>query len=114
MAKLILQFEGVTLKECAVGSQPVEIGRLPDNAVMIDNAAVSNRHARVFREGDHYVIEDLQSTNGTFVNEKPATRQRLEHGDVVLVGKHKLIFEEGDAGGTATAPAPPAKALPDL
>jgi pSer/pThr/pTyr-binding forkhead associated (FHA) protein len=92
MPKLTLKFDGRELRECAVGKHPVSIGRLPDNMIVIDNPAVSGRHARVFREGNHYVVEDLKSTNGTFVNEKPIAHHTLLEGDVVLVGKHSLVF----------------------
>ena len=92
MPKLILKFDERELQECAVGTHPVSIGRLPDNKIVIDNPAVSGRHARVLREGNHYVVEDLKSTNGTFVNEKPIARHTLLEGDVVLVGKHSLVF----------------------
>jgi pSer/pThr/pTyr-binding forkhead associated (FHA) protein len=92
MPKLILQFEGRVLKECAVGAS-ASIGRLPDNAVVIDNPAVSSRHARVVREGESFVLEDLKSTNGTFVNGTRITRHTLQDGDVVLIGKHAVVFE---------------------
>lgn len=92
MPKLTLKFDERELRECAVGTHSVSIGRLPDNMIVIDNPAVSGRHARVFREGNHYVVEDLKSTNGTFVNEKPIARHTLLDGDVVLVGKHSLVF----------------------
>lgn len=93
MPSLILQFEDRVLKEYVVGLS-VTIGRLPDNTVIIDNPAVSSHHACVFRDGDHFIVEDLQSTNGTFVNEKPVTRHTLQNGDVVQVGKHKLVFDQ--------------------
>lgn len=106
MPKLILKFDARELQDVALGTHPVSIGRLPDNMVVIDNPAVSGRHARVFRDGDHYVIEDLKSTNGTFVNDKPIARHTLLEGDVVLVGKHSLIFSlaAGD-GASEGAPA---------
>jgi pSer/pThr/pTyr-binding forkhead associated (FHA) protein len=94
MPKLILKFDDRELSECAVGTHPVTIGRLPDNALVIDNPAVSGRHARVYREGNHYVLEDLKSTNGTFVNDKPIARHTLLEGDIVLVGKHTLVFTQ--------------------
>ena len=72
--------------------QPISIGRLPDNTIVIDNPAVSARHARVYREGHQYVLEDLKSTNGTFVNDRPIARHTLLEGDIVLVGKHTLVF----------------------
>jgi pSer/pThr/pTyr-binding forkhead associated (FHA) protein len=92
MPKLILKFGDRELQECAVGTHPVTIGRLPDNMIVIENPAVSGRHARVYREGQHYVLEDLKSTNGTFVNDKPVARHTLLDGDVALVGKHSLVF----------------------
>jgi pSer/pThr/pTyr-binding forkhead associated (FHA) protein len=91
MSKLTLQYEGTALKEFTVDSG-LTIGRLPDNAVVIDNPAVSGHHARVVREGDDVVLEDLGSTNGTFVNGRHVSRHVLQHGDEVLVGKHQLAF----------------------
>ena len=92
MSKLTLQFEGIGLREYAVGSG-LTIGRLPDNTVVIDNPAVSGHHARVFSESGAVIVEDLNSTNGTFVNGQPAGRRVLRSGDVLLIGKHQLVFE---------------------
>src|SRR5687768_18607122 len=94
MPKLILKWDDRELSECAVGTHAVTIGRLPDNNIVIDNPAVSGRHARVYREGNHYVLEDLKSTNATFVNDKPIARHTLLEGDSVLVGKHTLVFTQ--------------------
>ena len=102
MPKLILKFDSRELSECAVGTHPVTIGRLPDNILVIDNPAVSGRHARVYREGNHYVLEDLKSTNGTFVNDKPIARHTLLEGDTVVVGKHTLVFTQ--QGGEQAEP----------
>lgn len=92
MPKLTLLLDNQEGQAWNVG-QAITIGRLPDNTVVIDNPAVSGHHARVYRDGDQCVIEDLGSLNGTFVNEQLAIRQTLQDGDVVLVGKHKLVFE---------------------
>jgi pSer/pThr/pTyr-binding forkhead associated (FHA) protein len=108
MPKLTLQFEGRLLKEYPVGPG-LTIGRLPDNSVIIDNPAVSGHHARVFFESGAVVLEDLRSTNGTFVNGQPANRQVLRSGDVILVGKHQLVFDNV----AEWSPAPP-QALPAL
>ena len=113
MPKLILKFDDRELSECAVGTHAVTIGRLPDNNIVIDNPAVSGRHARVYREGNHYVLEDLKSTNGTFVNDKPIARHTLLEGDVVLVGKHHLLFTQ-KGGEEHEAPAPKEAQLPDI
>jgi pSer/pThr/pTyr-binding forkhead associated (FHA) protein len=98
MAKLTLQFEGRVLKEYVVGTSAT-IGRLPDNTVVIDNPAVSAHHARLFREGNDLILEDLKSTNGTFVNEEHVYRHALQNGDVALIGKHKLVFDAIDGAG---------------
>jgi hypothetical protein len=107
MPKLILKFDDRELSECAVGTHAVTIGRLPDNNIVIDNPAVSGRHARVYREGNHYVLEDLKSTNGTFVNDKPIARHTLLEGDSVLVGKHTLIFTQKGGEQTEAPKAEP-------
>jgi pSer/pThr/pTyr-binding forkhead associated (FHA) protein len=92
MPKLTLQYEGRLLKEYSVGVG-LTIGRAPDNAVIIDNPAVSGHHARVFSESGAVILEDLNSTNGTFVNGQHMTRRVLRGGDVLQVGKHQLMFE---------------------
>ena len=113
MSKLILKFDGRVLHECVVGAA-VTIGRLSDNVVVIDNPAVSGHHARVFRDGDRYVLEDLASTNGTFVNEKPTSRHTLEHGDAILVGKPTLVFDASAVEGSSTDETPGGPAMPEL
>jgi pSer/pThr/pTyr-binding forkhead associated (FHA) protein len=106
MAKLVLQFEDRVLKECSVGLL-VTVGRMPDNTVVIENPAVSSHHACVFRAGDDYIVEDLESTNGTFVNSKRVTRHTLQSGDVILIGKHKLTFDSAADGPVETYEAKP-------
>jgi len=107
MPKLMLQFEGRVLKECGVGDV-VTIGRLPDNAIVIENPAVSGHHARIVRDGDDVFVEDLESTNGTYVNDRPVVRQKLRDGDVVLVGKHHIVFDAiASAAPTTSEPALP-------
>jgi len=94
MPKLVLLFEGRVLKETAVShTAAVTVGRLPDNTIVIDNSAVSSRHIRIAREGPQFVVEDLESTNGTFVNGDKITKRALRHGDTILVGKHKIFFD---------------------
>src|SRR5437016_3892958 len=94
MAKLTLQFGDRVVKDVSIGSRGARIGRLPDNAIQIDNPAVSSRHARVFEEGGHFFVEDLGSTNGTFVNEERVTKHTLKSGDTIIIGKHKIVFDQ--------------------
>ena len=74
--------------------------------IVIDNPAVRAGMPASSSEGNHYVVEDLKSTNGTFVNEKPIARHTLLDGDVVLVGKHSLVFS---LAGGEQAPMPTAR-----
>ena len=97
MPKLILKLDDRAIAEYAVGADPITIGRALDNSIVIDNPTVSGRHARVYREGPHSVLEDLKSTNGTFVNDKPIARHTLLEGDTVLVGKHTLVFTQQES-----------------
>lgn len=108
MPKLILQIDNRVLNSCVV-DQRASIGRLAGNTVVVDNPAVSGHHATVFRDGDHFVIEDFASTNGTFVNGKRVRRQRLQDGDAVRLGKskHTIVFDEHGGEGEVAAAAPP-------
>jgi pSer/pThr/pTyr-binding forkhead associated (FHA) protein len=111
MPKLSLMFEEKLVKEVPVGSRPVSIGRAPDNDLPIDNLAVSNHHARVYLEGSRLVVEDLDSLNGTFVNDLRVERATLHDGDSIWVGKHHIKVDAShdapwpvDAGRKAAAP----------
>src|SRR5258708_13589769 len=94
MAKLILKFEQQVLREVTLAEAPLTIGRLPDNTLPIDNLAVSGHHAKVTWEQDHYIIEDLGSLNGTYVNNQRVGKAALQDGDQVLSGKHVVQVRE--------------------
>jgi pSer/pThr/pTyr-binding forkhead associated (FHA) protein len=97
MAKLSLMFENKLVKEVPVGSRPVGIGRSPDNDLPVDNLAVSNYHARVYFEANRLVVEDLDSLNGTFVNDLRVERATLHDGDSIWIGKHHIkVDASGD------------------
>lgn len=107
MAKLYLRFEqsDQVLKEVPLNQAPTTIGRLPDNSMQIDNLAVSGHHARISWDNDHYVVEDLGSLNGTFVNNERIEKFNLRHGDQVKIGKHLVEFKhEGAVPNFAIAP----------
>jgi len=101
MAKLSLRFEDKVVKEVPVGGRPVSIGRSPDNDLPVDNLAVSNYHARVYFEAGRLVVEDLDSLNGTFVNDLRVERATLHDGDSIHIGKHHIKV---DATGDAPVP----------
>jgi hypothetical protein len=94
MAELFLKFEDRVLQELLLSGGTVTIGRQPDNLVRIDNPAVSGQHAKVYAEGDHYVIEDIESFNGTYVNGQRISKVTLKDGDNVTIGKHTIEFRD--------------------
>jgi pSer/pThr/pTyr-binding forkhead associated (FHA) protein len=73
------------------------VGRLPDNDIRIDNAAVSGHHALIINILNDSFLEDLNSTNGTYVNGKIIKKHALQHGDVITVGHHALRFIDGES-----------------
>ena len=93
MAKLYLKFEQAVLKEFALTQGVVTIGRLPDNLIQVDNLAVSGHHAKIYWDMDHYALEDNNSLNGTFVNNRRISKVVLKDGDEVLIGKHTVLFK---------------------
>ena len=96
MPKLIVSIDGVVVKEYQLIKDRSTIGRRPYNDVVIDNLAVSGEHAVVQMVDGRAVLEDLGSTNGTYVNGKAIKKQELAHDDTIEVGKYKVKFVDGD------------------
>jgi hypothetical protein len=94
MPRLVLKYQSAPLKEIHLGTRPVTIGRAPDNDIPIDNLAVSNYHARVYVEAGSLVVEDLNSLNGSFLNDIRVERAMLKDGDTILIGKHQVIVDQ--------------------
>ncbi len=94
MAKILLKFKGALIKEYPLDRPSIRIGRRDDNDIRIDNLAVSGHHAKIQKVDDGYILVDLKSTNGTFVNRKKILQARLHHLDEITIGKHTLIFED--------------------
>ncbi len=92
MARLILTFNKQVIKEYPFLKDSVTIGREDDNTIVIANLAVSGYHARIDKTGNDFIVTDLQSTNGSFVNNKKVVTQKLTHGDNILIGKHIILF----------------------
>jgi len=92
MGRLILMFNKQVIKEYPFIEESVTIGRHEDNSIVIDNLAVSGYHARIDKAGSAYILTDLQSTNGTFVNDEKIVSHKLAHGDNIVIGKHVLLF----------------------
>ena len=97
MARLILSLDGQVMAEYNMNKERYTIGRLPDNDIRIDNPAVSGHHSLIINILNDSFLEDLNSTNGTYVNGKLIKKHALQHGDVLTCGHHQLRFVEDDA-----------------
>lgn len=93
MAKLILR-AGALRREITLDDKPHSIGRRPANRLMLDDQAVSGRHAHIYALGGRYQIEDLQSSNGTRVNGQPISKHTLKHGDRIQIGNNEFEFDD--------------------
>src|SRR5580700_1415720 len=96
MARLMLSLDGQVLAEYNMNKERYTIGRLPDNDIRIDNPAVSGHHSLIINILNDSFLEDLNSTNGTYVNGKLIKKHALQHGDVITAGHHQLRFVEED------------------
>lgn len=97
MARLILSLDSQVLAEYNMSKERYTIGRLPDNDVRIDNPAVSGHHSLIINILNDSFLEDLNSTNGTYVNGKLIKKHALQHGDVITIGHHQLRFSDSQA-----------------
>jgi len=99
MERLVLTFNKQIINKYDFTKDSLTIGRKPENDVQIDNLAVSGHHARIDRAGTGFILTDLQSTNGTFVNHKQVVSHNLKHGDNIQIGKHILLFLASEKQG---------------
>ena len=97
MARLILSLDNQVLAEYNMTKERYTIGRLPDNDVRIDNPAVSGHHSLIINILNDSFLEDLNSTNGTYVNGKLIKKHALQHSDVITIGHHQLRFSDQQA-----------------
>ena len=97
MARLVLSLDGQVLAEYNMSKERYTVGRLPDNDIRIDNPAVSGHHALIINILNDSFLEDLNSTNGTYVNGKIVKKHAMQHGDVITVGHHALRFVDSEA-----------------
>ena len=94
---LVLTLNQSVLGEFSLEKERLLIGRKPENDIQVDNLAVSGQHAAIITILNDSFLEDLDSTNGTFVNGKLVKKHALKHGDVITIGKHELKYVNDDA-----------------
>jgi pSer/pThr/pTyr-binding forkhead associated (FHA) protein len=113
MPKLIVSIDGVVIKEVTLAKDRTTLGRRPYNDIVVDNLAISGEHAVLHMIGGDVYLEDLNSTNGTYVNGRAIKKQALEQNDIIEVGKYKVRYmatagtpETGPATRTVVPPSP--------
>ena len=92
MAKIFVTLDDNLIKVVPLVKERMTLGRRPYNDIVVDNLAVSGEHAALQAIGTEYYIEDLNSTNGTFINGKKIKRQILQPGDAIDIGKYTVKY----------------------
>lgn len=92
MATLQLKFKNTVLKEYPITKSPIMIGRENNNDIVIENLSVSRYHVKIQKDENNYVVEDLDSGNGSLLNDKKLTKGILRDKDEISVGKHTIVF----------------------
>jgi predicted component of type VI protein secretion system len=108
MAKLVILTQGMTGRAHELKADKTTIGRVEDNAFQIAEPSVSSHHCEVLLRGSEVVIKDLNSTNGTFINDEKISESVLKSGQTLRLGQIELRLENGAAAPAAAAPSAPA------
>ncbi len=108
MPEIIVKLGEKVLNRFFFDKEILSIGRARDNDIVIENLAVSRNHARIRRQDGSFVLTDLNSANGTYVNGSRINKSEVKDGDLVTVGKHTLVFVmDADPPETPDGPPPP-------
>lgn len=92
MPELVVKLGDSIVQRYVIDKDLISIGRAKDNDIVIENLSVSRSHARIRRQGRSYILTDLNSANGTFVNNVRITKTEIFDGDVITIGKHRIEF----------------------
>ena len=104
MPKLLLKFEAAAIKEIKLDKPVFTVGRKPDNDIVLSHPTVSGHHCKIYSAGDSWFVEDLNSTNGTFVNGKRMLKAAgLRRNDTVILAKYSLVFLDDSAAAPESA-----------
>jgi pSer/pThr/pTyr-binding forkhead associated (FHA) protein len=96
MLKIELKFKDKILKQIETDKSEITIGRSNNSDIVIDNLAVSKEHAKIIKLPEGYGLVDLDSTNGTLLNDKDIKKAKLAPQDTLTIGKHTLQIKSID------------------
>ena len=91
--QVVLKFNGSVLRQIESDKNEITIGRDPETDIQIDNISVSRVHAKIIEGPNYYLLQDLSSTNGTFVNGKRVKQKYIKEDDEIVIGKHTIMVD---------------------
>jgi len=97
MPQLILKINDKVIKEIVLSKDNFSIGRLQDNDLELNDHLVSRHHSKIIKDGGNYIIQDLESANGVYVNKKKVKSERLKEGDEIQIGHALIVFKAKSA-----------------
>jgi general secretion pathway protein A len=103
VGRILVATDGRTVQEISLPVGRIIVGRTPDNDLQVDSRFVSRHHCQIVTTANSCVIEDLNSTNGIYVKSKRVRRHYLNDGDVVVIGKHELVYVDERLAKTRSA-----------
>jgi pSer/pThr/pTyr-binding forkhead associated (FHA) protein len=113
MPKFVLQYEGAVIKEIPITKADTTVGRKADNDIVIDNPTVSGHHCKISLVGEEFFVEDLNSSNGVFLNAKKIMKSGLRNNDVIGIAKHALKFIDERVQDSVATQTPATQEAPD-
>ena len=91
--QIVVKFNGKVIRQVESEKSEVTIGRDPVADIQIDNISVSRIHAKIIKATNYYLLQDLKSTNGTFVNGKRVEQKYIKEDDEIIIGKHTILVD---------------------
>jgi len=106
MPSIVVKLNQAVIKHLQLPQGDLSIGRRPSHTLVLEDHAVSADHASIFTVGQDSFLKDLDSTNGTYINNRRARKHHLKPGDEILIGKYLLVYQEQDHADAPTTPQP--------
>ena len=91
--QIVVKFNDSIVRQVESDKSEVTIGRDPEADIQIDNISVSRIHAKIIKGPNYYLLQDLKSTNGTFVNGKRVEQKYIKEDDEIVIGKHTIMID---------------------
>ena len=91
--QIVVKFNDKVVRQVESDKSEVTIGRDSEADIQIDNISVSRIHAKIIKESNSFLLQDMKSTNGTFVNGKRIKQKYIKEDDEIVIGKHTVLVD---------------------